>query len=68
MEKYQIGFDEGVSNILVEDNPGMIPIVNNKSQFGFGELVALCPCQNSAKTIVDALNMKETLDREWARG
>lgn len=66
MEKrYQIGFDEGIGCVLVDDNPTMLAVVDMGGRFGNGELVALCPCKYTAERIVNALNMSDVIEKTW---
>jgi hypothetical protein len=63
--RYQVGFDEGTICVLADDNPDLVPVADTQSAFVCGTLVALAVDYSSAKRIVKALNIAESLEKDF---
>lgn len=63
-ERYKVGFEDGVSCLWLDSNPGYIPIVDSDSVFACGTCVALVEDEEIARNIVLGLNYIEKLKKE----
>lgn len=59
MTRYRIGFEnEHVKSTFTERNPGYIPIVDTRTPFAFGSVVAIVDGQELADKICQCLNQE----------
>ena len=59
--RYIVGFEEGVTNLYMKENPDMIPVVDMGTQFMEGNMICLCAYSTDAQTVAHALNVMDDL-------